>query len=341
MKKVAVVILNWNGKELLEKFLPSVIQYTDLNIADIIVADNNSTDPSLEFLKSSYPQIDRIELPLNYGFAEGYNQALKQIDHEYYVLLNSDVEVTPNWLTPMLEYLEDHPNTAAIQPKILAYRNKSNFEYAGASGGFIDKLGYPFCRGRIFGEVETDKHQYDNPINIFWATGACMLIRSKNYWSAGALDASFFAHMEEIDLCWRLNARGHKLVCIPQSTVYHVGGATLNEESPRKTFLNFRNNLVMLYKNLPESEFQKIYQIRRALDYLAAIQMTISGKLANAKAIVKAHKEFKAIKNNYTEIRNSNLKEAVVSSIESIYPRSILKAFYIKGKKKFSNLDWM
>lgn len=341
MKKVAVVILNWNGRKLLEEFLPSVANFTNTEIADIIIADNNSTDDSVEFLSSYYPTLEVIALPQNYGYADGYNKTLKLLNHEYYVLLNSDVEVTANWLDPLYQYIEQHTDVAAIQPKVLAQRNKSCFEYAGAAGGFIDKLGYPFCRGRIFNQVEKDTDQYNTPLEIFWATGACLFIRSSDYWNAGGLDASFFAHMEEIDLCWRLNARGRKLVCLPESTVYHVGGATLQEESPRKTFLNFRNNLLMLYKNLSENEFKRIYTQRKALDYLAALQFLISGKRPNASAILKAHREFRVIQKEYVKERDNNLQRTTNSPIKTIYQGSILYNFYLKKRKIFSDLKWL
>lgn len=341
MKKVAVVILNWNGRKLLEEFLPSVVNFTNTEIADIIIADNNSTDDSVEFLSSYYPTLEVIALPQNYGYADGYNKTLKLLNHEYYVLLNSDVEVTANWIDPLYQYIEQHTDVAAIQPKVLAQRNKSSFEYAGAAGGFIDKLGYPFCRGRIFNQVEKDTDQYNTPLEIFWATGACLFIRSSDYWNAGGLDASFFAHMEEIDLCWRLNARGRKLVCLPESTVYHVGGATLQEESPRKTFLNFRNNLLMLYKNLSENEFKRIHTQRKALDYLAALQFLISGKRPNASAILKAHREFRVIQKEYVKERDNNLQRTTNSPIKTIYQGSILYDFYLKKRKIFSDLKWL
>lgn len=341
MKKVAVVILNWNGRKLLEEFLPSVVNFTNTQIADIIIADNNSTDDSVEFLSSYYPTLEVIALPQNYGYADGYNKTLKLLNHEYYVLLNSDVEVTANWLDPLYQYIEQHTDVAAIQPKVLAQRNKSCFEYAGAAGGFIDKLGYPFCRGRIFNQVEKDTDQYNTPLEIFWATGACLFIRSSDYWNAGGLDASFFAHMEEIDLCWRFNARGRKLVCLPESTVYHVGGATLQEESPRKTFLNFRNNLLMLYKNLSENKFKRIYTQRKALDYLAALQFLISGKKPNASAILKAHREFRVIQKEYVKERDNNLQRTTNSPIKTIYQGSILYDFYLKKRKIFSDLKWL
>ena len=275
MKKVAIVILNWNGKPLMKEFLPSVIEHSPATLADIIVADNGSTDDSVNWLKTNYPNIRLIELKENYGFAEGYNQALKEIDHEFTVLLNSDVEVTSGWLDAPLAAFEKDTTVAGIQPKIRAQRNRAFFEYAGASGGFMDKYGYPYCRGRILHVVEEDHGQYDTEIPVLWATGACLFIRTAVYKKEGGLDAGFFAHQEEIDLCWRLKSRGYQLLCTPKSVVYHVGGATLSTESPRKTFLNFRNNLLMLYKNLPDKELSHVMRIRFFLDYLAAFKFLI------------------------------------------------------------------
>lgn len=339
-KKVSVVILNWNGKALLQQFLPVLTKYTNTNLADIIVADNNSSDDSTSFLEKNYPSIKIIKLDQNFGFAEGYNIALSKIDSEYFVLLNSDVEVSQNWLEPLIETLDNNNNIAAVQPKIRSEKNKDYFEYAGAVGGFIDIYGYPFCRGRIFDSLEKDINQYNNTIDIFWASGACLAIRSSLYFDVGGLDKSFFAHMEEIDLCWRLNARGYKLQCVPSSTVFHVGGATLAENSPRKTFLNFRNNLLMLYKNLSEEEFNHIFKIRKALDYLAAFQMLVSGKKENYKAVLRAHSEFKEIKTQYNDVRNQNLKLTINKDISTIYPKSILRQFYIKQRKAYSKLKW-
>jgi GT2 family glycosyltransferase len=340
MKKTAVVILNWNGRKLLEQFLPSVAEYTSREDIEIVVADNYSTDNSVDFLEKKYPAVKLILLDKNYGFAEGYNRALSQLEADYFVLLNSDVEVTEDWLYPLIDYLDENKEVVAVQPKILAQRSKEKFEYAGAAGGFLDKYGYPFCRGRIFGVVEEDKGQYDVIRDIFWASGACMLIRSKAYFDCGGLDASFFAHMEEIDLCWRLWSRGHKLVCLPSSVVYHVGGATLNEESPHKTFLNFRNNLLMLYKNLPEHSLKSILRVRWFLDYLAALHLVLKGKFSNAKAVIRAYKEFKRIKFDYNTARSENLKKTIVSNIGVMYTKSILAGFYFKGKKIFSKIDF-
>lgn len=340
MKKTAVVILNWNGKKLLEEFLPSVLRYTPLSDVEIVVADNGSTDDSLHFLENTYPQITRIVLPENYGFAGGYNNALKEVDATYYILLNSDIEVTENWLSPIIDYLDNNPDVAALQPKIRAQRNKPFFEYAGAAGGFLDKYGYPFCRGRIFMKVEEDHNQYDTPTDILWATGACLAIRSKDFFDAGGFDASFFAHMEEIDLCWRLNNRGRRIVCLPSSTVFHVGAATLKKESPRKTYLNFRNNLLMLYKNLPRRRLKKTMIIRLILDYIAALQFTITGKYTNAKEVIRAHKDFYDNRKNFRQARQENLRLMINDEPKTIYYKSILAAYYLKGIRTFSKLKF-
>lgn len=338
MKKTAVVILNWNGRKLLEEFLPSVIRYSSFPDVEIVVADNGSTDDSIAFLTSVYPQITRVVLSENYGFADGYNRALKEVKAEYFVLLNSDVEVTEDWLLPITDHLDKNPDVAAIQPKIRAQRSKEYFEYAGASGGFIDKYGYPFCRGRIFSNVEKDYGQYNEPMDVLWATGACLVIRSKEFFDAGGFDASFFAHMEEIDLCWRLNCRGKRIVCLPLSTVFHVGAATLKKESPRKTYLNFRNNLLMLYKNLPQEHLKRTMSIRLILDYLAAFQFAVTGKYANAKEVIRAHKDFYNNRYAYRQARQENLKKTVVVKPVTIYPKSILAAYYIRGIRFFSKL---
>lgn len=338
MKKTAVVILNWNGRKLLEEFLPSVIRYSSFPDVEIVVADNGSTDDSIAFLTDVYPQITRVVLSENYGFADGYNRALKEVDAEYFVLLNSDVEVTEDWLLPMTDYLDQNPDIVAIQPKIRAQRNKEYFEYAGASGGFIDKYGYPFCRGRIFSNVEKDQDQYNEAMDILWATGACLVIRAKDFFDAGGFDTSFFAHMEEIDLCWRLNCRGKRVVCLPSSTVFHVGAATLKKESPRKTYLNFRNNLLMLYKNLPQEHLKRTMSIRLILDYVAAFQFALTGKYANAKEVIRAHQDFYNNRHNYRQARQENLKKTVVDKPTTIYPKSVLAAYYLKGIRLFSKL---
>ena len=336
MKKTAIVILNWNGAEMMKRFLPSVIQHSGTE-AEVIVADNGSTDQSLEMLENEFPGIRLIRLPQNYGFAEGYNQALKEVEATYFLLLNSDVEVTPNWLEPLHNYMDSHPEVAVCHPKLLAYNPKDHFEYAGACGGYIDRFGYPFCRGRIFDTVEKDTGQYDTVTSVFWATGAALMIRKKDWEEAGGLDGTFFAHMEEIDLCWRLRARGRGIVCIPSSKVYHVGGASLAQGNPRKTFLNFRNNLLMLYKNLPEKELKSVMRGRRFLDYLAAAKFLLSMDTANARAILKARKEFKRIRPEYDGKRSENLSKTI-TEIPERRTFSILWKYYAQSIKTFDRL---
>jgi len=338
MQKAAVVILNWNGQKLLERFLPVLLTHTPAESAEIIIADNGSTDDSVSFLAARYPQIRRILLDKNYGFAEGYNRALSQLEHEYVVLLNSDVEVGEHWLETAIDYLDAHQEVAALQPKLLDYKDKTSFEYAGASGGFIDIYGYPFCRGRIFTTVEKDESQYDNPAKVFWATGACLFIRLKDYHETGGLDKNFFAHQEEIDLCWRLKARGKKIVCLPQSAVYHVGGATLKMEHPRKTFLNFRNNLLMVYKNLPEKYYGKVMFLRLFLDYLAALQFLLKGYPANAWSVVKARRDFNRQKKDYQSIRKENLEKTIDELPSGLLLRSLLWSYYIKNQKTYKQI---
>lgn len=338
MKKVAVVILNWNGKALLEQFLPSVIAHTPSDKADIVVADNGSTDDSVEMLRVRFPQVRLLLLDKNYGFAEGYNRALRDIDTPYSVLLNSDVEVSPGWLDAPLKALDEQPDIAAAQPKILAQRNKSYFEYAGACGGFMDRYGYPYCRGRLLHVIEKDNGQYDTPVDVLWATGACLFIRTAIYKQEGGLDGRFFAHQEEIDLCWRLRSRGYRLVCTPQSVVYHVGGATLNVESPHKTYLNFRNNLLMVYKNSSEADIKRVMRARFFLDYLAALKFVLTGHLQNAKAIYKARQDFYHMKAEYASVRKENLEKTVVASIPELSHRSLIFTFYVKGIRRFSDM---
>ncbi|MCA1759959.1 MAG: glycosyltransferase family 2 protein, partial [Bacteroidales bacterium] len=268
--KIAIVILNWNGEKLFPKFLPSVIRNSTEPGTEIYVADNGSTDNSIPFLKENFPEVKIIELKKNYGFAEGYNQALEQVNADYFVLLNSDVEVTPNWLKPCISMLKTDETLAAVQPKILSYEKPHQFEYAGAAGGFIDLFGYPFCKGRILNRMEPDLGQYNSPTPIFWASGACMFIKSKLFNLAGGFDGDFWAHMEEIDLCWRLKNQGYKVAYQPQSVVFHLGGGTLSYNSHKKVYLNFRNNLFMLFKNLPRTQFTRIFFARMILDGVAA-----------------------------------------------------------------------
>ena len=337
-KKVAIVILNWNGAALMERFLPSVVRYSPEEMAEVVVADNGSTDDSLALLAEKFPSVRVVRFDRNYGFAEGYNRALQQIDTPYAVLLNSDVEVTPGWLEAPLRRLDASPEVAAVQPKLLAEQARDQFEYAGAAGGFMDKYGYPFCRGRIFQEIETDRGQYDAEADILWATGACLFVRTEVYRAVGGLDAKFFAHQEEIDMCWRMRARGYRLVCTPGSVVYHVGGGTLNAESPRKTFLNFRNNLLMLYKNLPEKELHRVMRLRFWLDYLAALKFLLEGHPANARAVREARREFHRLVPEYRETRIVNQQLAVVKEIPELKSFSLLWQFYVRGKKHYGQL---
>lgn len=334
--RIAVVILNYNGAEMLRAFLPFVVDYSPE--AEVIVADNCSTDASAQVMREEFPAVRYIQLEKNYGFADGYNRALAQVEAEYFLLLNSDVEVTQGWLAPMLEYMDSHPGVAACQPKLLSYKNKKEFEYAGACGGFIDKYGYPYCRGRIFDTVEEDKGQYDSVAELFWATGAALMIRAEDYRVAGGLDGTFFAHMEEIDLCWRLRSRGRGIVCIPQSCVYHVGGATLNKSNPRKTYLNFRNNMLMLYKNLPENELRHVMFVRALLDYVAAFKSLLSGDAAGCRAVLQARRDFRRIKHDYSDLRRENLEKSVAVYIKERASFSILWKYYAEGRRLFSEL---
>ena len=336
-KRVAVVILNYNGAEMLRRFLPSVIEYSPEG--EVIVADNASTDNSVEVMRNEFPAVRLIKLDKNYGFADGYNKALQQVEAEYFILLNSDVEVTDGWLAPMLAFMDANSDVAACQPKLLSYKEKEYFEYAGGAGGFIDRYGYPFCRGRIFDTVEKDNGQYDCVVDLFWATGAALMIRSADYRSAGGLDGTFFAHMEEIDLCWRLRARGRRIVCVTDSIVYHVGGATLAKSNPRKTFLNFRNNLLMLYKNLSPQELSSVMRRRAILDYVAAAKFLFAGNIADCKAILAARREFARIKASYVSARAENLEKCVSHSIPERVNFSILWQYYAKGRKLFSDLS--
>lgn len=336
MNRVAVVILNYNGADMLKRFLPTVIEHSQG--ARVVVADNASTDCSVAVMREEFPEVELICLEKNWGFAQGYNLALEKVDAEYFILLNSDVEVTQGWIEPMLAVLDGNPDVAACQPKLLDYKRKTHFEYAGAAGGFIDRYGYPYCRGRILDTVEEDKGQYDSVCDIFWATGAALMVRAGDYRSAGGLDGRFFAHMEEIDLCWRLRSRGRRILCVPQSTVYHVGGATLNYNNPRKTFLNFRNNLLMLHKNLPQKEYRAVMAARCLLDYVAAAKFLLTGDAANCKAVVDARREFKRVKSEYDANRNGNLHATVAGAIPERTGFSILWRYYACRCKRFSQI---
>ena len=331
--KVAIVILNWNGKKFLEKFLPSVVNYSEG--AEVIIADNDSKDDSVAFLKEHYPQLRIILNKENGGYARGYNEALAQIDAEYYVLLNSDIEVTPNWVKPVIDVMDADLSIAAAQPKLLAYARKDEFEYAGAAGGFIDKYGYPFCQGRVFGHLEKDLGQYEEVREIFWATGAAMFVRASKFWEVGGLDNDFFAHMEEIDLCWRFKNSGYKVVYVPQSKIYHVGGGTLPKGTARKTYLNFRNNFALLYKNLPADRVLKTFAARLVLDGVAAIRFLTEGHLGDFWAVFRAHMYFYSHLNELKKKRKAHTQRRV----SMIYQKNLVFEHFLFHKKKFSELD--
>jgi len=334
--KVAIVILNYNTRGFLEKFLPGVMA-TDYENVEIVVADNASKDDSVEFVQTNFPSVTLISLKENYGFAGGYNRALDTVKADYFVLLNSDVEVTNDWLRPLVEVAESDKSIAAVQPKLLDYKDRSKFEYAGGSGGFIDKYGYPFCRGRWFSDLETDSSQYDDTREIFWATGACFLIRSSYWIELGGLDDDFFAHMEEIDLCWRLKNSGYKIMVCPKSVVYHVGGGTLPVGNPQKTYLNFRNGLFLLCKNLPKSSLWRVLFIRMLLDGLAGIKFLTEFKFREIGAILKAHYTF------YSQLRYWLNKRKTVPkqshNLTAMYNKSMVFEYFGRGKRKFSETD--
>lgn len=338
MKQVSVIILNWNGSRLLREYLPSVVENTNRDVAEIIVADNGSTDNSLEILEKEFPEVRVISLGQNFGFAKGYNLAISQIDTPYCVLLNDDVRVSRRWLEPLLAHIETNENIAAMQPKILSDRDPSLFEYAGAAGGFLDCFGYPYCRGRIFETIERDEGQYDLPAKIMWASGACLLVKTELYRQVGGLDENFFAHMEEIDLCWRLRNNGYDIVCLPDSSVYHYGGASLAMGNPRKTMLNFRNSLLMLNKNLPKERRRKIIFTRKCLDFVAAMNFLLHGQYKHTIAIWTAHREAaKMLREIYQKgTTPNNEKEAEIMPESKV---SILKEYYLRGKKTYKKLN--
>ena len=319
MTNVAIVILNWNGKKYLKKFLPGVIEHSSQDDYEIVIADNASTDDSIIFLENNYPKIRIIKLDKNYGYAQGYNLALEQIESKYYILLNSDIEVTKNWIQPIIGLMDSDESIAACMPKIRSYKDKSNFEYAGAAGGFIDKYGYPFCRGRILDTLEEDTGQYDQNTEVFWATGACLFVRADSFHKAGGLDGDFFAHMEEIDLCWRLKNNGYKIMYSHESTVFHVGGGTLDTTNPFKLFLNYRNNLYLLYKNLHSSELIKTLFIRMILDGISAFVYLLQMQPKKFSVVFKAHISFYKNLNHLKEKRKENLTSGIKSNLEGIY----------------------
>jgi GT2 family glycosyltransferase len=368
MKKLAIVILNWNGVEMMRQYLPTVIANS---VGDVIVADNASTDGSVEMLLKEFPDVPLVVLEQNFGFAEGYNRALAQLpDYEYYLLLNSDVEIRQkDWDAPMIQYMDAHPECAACQPKLLKLTPtdspclegenqavsslKTNipngvpplnrgeggvFEYAGAAGGYLDKYGYPFCRGRVMDTVEQDKGQYDEIVPLLWGTGAALMVRASDWKASGGLDARFFAHMEEIDLCWRLRTMGKSIVCIAESQAYHLGGATLNQGNPRKTFLNFRNNLLMLYKNLPDKELKPVMRVRCLLDYLAALQFLLKGDVKNCSAVFKARRAFHKMRPDFDKDRRHIQQLRQNDRVPERVEFSLLWQYYVKGRKTFDAL---
>lgn len=340
MPEIAIVILNWNGQDFLKKFLGNVIQYSDSPLTEIYVADNGSTDDSVKWVSENYPTVRLIRLGSNHGFAGGYNLALAQIKAKFYLLLNSDIEVTEGWLEPLVRHMNSSPGSAACQPKVRSWSKKDHFEYAGASGGYIDKYGYPFCRGRIFGHIEKDEAQYDNMAQVFWTSGACMMVRAEAWEKCGGFDDSFFAHMEEIDLCWRFIRAGYTLECIPSSVVYHVGGGTLPYNSPFKTYLNFRNSLYLLYKNLPQKDLKRILFMRRVLDGAAALMFLFKGHISSFGSVWKAHMDY------YRNLPDLRMKRAGVQKTgknnysSTVLNKSIVFEFYARGRKTFSSLDF-
>ncbi len=372
--KVSVIILNWNGVEhgFLRRYLPSVVRHSVLEGTEVVVADNGSTDSSLDVIREEFPSVRVIALDQNYGFAEGYNRAIAQTESQYVVLLNDDVEVTPGWLEPLIAHMESHPKTAALQPKILADADHTRFEYAGAAGGYLDRHGYPYCRGRIFDTVEADHGQYDTACPVMWASGACLFVRRDLYLLAGGLDARFFAHMEEIDLCWRLRRMGMELYCIPTSVVYHLGGGSLPQGNPKKTRLNFRNSLLMLYKNLPPRHRCRMLFVRRCLDAVAALNYIAHGQLDQARAIRDAHHEASQMIRDFYRPEEQKQAAGIQGIADGMQPLSaeaqgetasetqsktanvqplfgeakpcaeerhnILVAYYLRGKKKYSDL---
>ena len=337
---VAVVILNWNTRHLLERFLPEVIRKTSHPQTTIVVADNGSTDGSAELIKNHFPEVELITLNKNYGYAGGYNRVIKQLKTPYVVLLNSDVIPASNWIEPLITCMEQNPNTAACVPKIKALNEPDHFEYAGAAGGFIDKWGYPFCRGRIFDTIEKDNGQYNKSDEIFWGSGAALMVRTKLFNQSGGLEDSFFAHMEEIDWCWRMKNQGFKIRYCPQSEIFHLGGGTLNSMSSKKTYLNFRNNLYMLYRNLPDKTLKKTIIIRLLMDGLAAIKFLIGGELGNFWAVFKAHHHFFRRIPHLKKERNQLKKKVTNHKHPEIYNKSIVWDFFLRKKRYFSNLSW-
>ncbi|NLJ81946.1 MAG: glycosyltransferase family 2 protein [Bacteroidales bacterium] len=335
MVKLAVVVLNWNGIKFLKQYMPSIVEYTSKN-TKIYVIDNASIDDSVSFLKENFPSVHIVLNADNYGFAKGYNEGLKHIQAEYYCLLNSDIEVTPNWDEGVIEFMDKHKDVAVCQPKLLALLQKDEFEYAGAAGGFIDKNGYPFCQGRLFSTMEKDTGQYNDNREIFWATGACMFVRSHIYHSLGGLDDDFFTHMEEIDFCWRVKNQGHKVMYYADSVVYHYGGGTLATGSPKKTYYNFRNNLVMLYKNLPSNRLFSVFCFRFIFDIIAGARFLIDSGINDTLAVIKAYGSFWA---NYSHNRRKRKQTVQQKHTTMMYKKNIVFQYFILKKTKFTDLN--
>ena len=331
MAKLAIVILNWNGQKFLSQFLPAIIQYAP-PYSEIIIADNASSDDSISFLKTHYPSVKIIQNNENGGFSKGYNDALQHIEAEYYCLLNSDIDVTEHWIEPVIELLDRQPEVAVVQPKLLSFVNKNHFEYAGACGGFLDYLGYPFCRGRLFEHLEEDTGQYNHAIEVFWATGAALFVRSAIFHQLKGLDEDFFAHMEEIDFCWRVKGLGYKIMVEPKSVIYHVGGGSLPKDNSRKTYLNFRNNLFLLLKNLPKEKLLSVFIIRFPLDWVAAIFFLLQGHVKDTWAVFRAQlsflRQFRKIKQKRAHINKDVYKQT--------FQKSIAFQYYIKKKTLFN-----
>ena len=339
-RKVAIVILNWNGTKLLNTYLPTIIQHSPDPDVSVVVADNASTDDSVMQLKQNFPSVQIISLAENFGFAKGYNKALEDIKADYFAIVNSDVEVTENWIEPCIRRMEENNRIAVVQPKILDYISRGSFEYAGAAGGFIDKYGYPFCRGRILNVTETDDGQYDEATPVFWASGACMFVNARLFREVGGFDPDFWAHMEEIDLCWRLKNRGFQIWYEPRSVVYHLGGGTLSYDNPLKIYLNFRNNLLMLLKNLPRKKIVFLLPFRIILDYIAAFKFLLGLNGKALAAIFKAHGYFCARFLKFRKKRRSLLQYVTNDNHPEIYPHGIMLRFFILKKRIFSELNF-
>lgn len=338
MAKTAVVILNWNGAKFLREFIPILVKHTSLPDVELVVADNGSTDDSVSFLEEEQPAVKIIKLDMNHGFAGGYNRALKQVEADYFLLLNSDVEVTERWIEPLIAKMEEQSELAACSPLLADYHKRKSYEYAGAAGGYIDKYGYTFCRGRLFEWMEDVQDDYRQDVPVFWTTGACMIIRRTAFIKAGGFDEHFFAHMEEVDLCWRMKNMGYQLMNVPASKVYHVGGATLHKSNPLKTYLNFRNNLFMLYKNLPENKLAKVLFIRKLLDLLSVVRFLVTLSFKDIGAIFRAHRDFRRGKKKYKSFREEQKKHIVKQEHEEQYTKSIVSEYFLMGKRRFSNL---